>query len=622
MKEMMKRTTSLVFAFLFLLIIPIHVFAQSDSLISEERSENTTIETSDQKFAIVDKVIDGDTAQSEYMEFWYQNLPTYNGNTFAKNIDVDAIKSTNNEREEEKISSSIAAIQIVRLAEGDEGIFRLWKEANLTSGICIYNLDESLYGYAFGVVDKNNKLVGYLIAGASEDVPPILEYSYDPSRFILMENASKVYFHRDTGILLSNQSEIKAVTGDAEQFSTSVGTQGLNINSSDEVDEDTLKSIHEEWEKYKQYAEIASLGLTNSSRDSLSEVKPTASATATQTRLPINTSDHTWLTICSYTTMSMYFDAIGRRIEPALLGTVRPHSIQLNRTLHSKYGCNPSFGEIAEAALDWANEKKLTSALTFTKYHVYSSNYSAWTKHKTQIDKEIPTMVGYSTSSSAHIMMGIGYTSDNFYIVRDTWTQDNKPMNSTFYYNKDGYTFRVLGLDYSNSNTNTAWGNVTLRKGDSNLNVRRLKIMLTLLYYNPGSVTSYTFDDQTEAAVKAFQTDQGLSADGVVGSATYTKLKNAHIMCFDAYSGGWRVLANGMGGDDVAQLQIRLYRMGYLDSTCDGLFGADTEAALRAYQASKGLTADGIAGSATFAKLYGTSDNYIREYLPCSTCIN
>ena len=32
-----------------------------------------------------------------------------------------------------------------------------------------------------------------------------------------------------------------------------------------------------------------------------------------------------------------------------------------------------------------------------------------------------------------------------------------------------------------------------------------------------------------------------------------------------------------------------------------------------------GLTADGIAGSTTFAKLYGTADYYKREYLPCST---
>ena len=141
----------------------------------------------------------------------------------------------------------------------------------------------------------------------------------------------------------------------------------------------------------------------------------------------MDTSDYTWLTICSYTTMTMYFDAIGRRIEPALMGTARPHSIQLNQTLHSKYGCNPSLAQVAANTLDWANSKKLSSALTFSKYYIVNSNTDCWTKHKAQINKGMPTMVAYTKEEGGrikgHIMMGIGYTSDNYYIVRDTWTE-------------------------------------------------------------------------------------------------------------------------------------------------------------------------------------------------------
>ena len=354
-----------------------------------------------------------------------------------------------------------------------------------------------------------------------------------------------------------------------------------------------------------------------------------SSSKATQKRLSMDTSDYTWLTICSYTTMTMYFDAIGRRIEPALMGTARPHSIQLNQTLHSKYGCNPSLAQVAANTLDWANSKKLSSALTFSKYYIVNSNTDCWTKHKAQINKGMPTMVAYTKEEGGrikgHIMMGIGYTSDNYYIVRDTWTENAMPMNSTYYYNKNGYSFRLLGLDYTNSNTNTAWRSVTLREGDSNINVRRLKIMLKLLYYSPGSVSTNTFDASTTAAVKAFQTDNGLTADGIVGSATYKKLVTAHIMRYDANTANWRVLKKGKKGDDVAQLQIRLYRMKHYDGPCNGVFGTNTEAAVEAYQTKKGLTADGIAGSATFAKLYTVVDfpkGYPREYAPCNVCFN
>jgi peptidoglycan hydrolase-like protein with peptidoglycan-binding domain len=37
----------------------------------------------------------------------------------------------------------------------------------------------------------------------------------------------------------------------------------------------------------------------------------------------------------------------------------------------------------------------------------------------------------------------------------------------------------------------------------------------------------------------------------------------------------------------------------------DGIFGPGTERALKAWQRSNGLTADGIAGPATLARLFG-----------------
>lgn len=53
----------------------------------------------------------------------------------------------------------------------------------------------------------------------------------------------------------------------------------------------------------------------------------------------------------------------------------------------------------------------------------------------------------------------------------------------------------------------------------------------------------------------------------------------------------------GMSGSDVAALQK------LLSVPDDGVFGPQTDAALRAYQTSHGLTPDGIAGPLTWAKL-------------------
>lgn len=75
----------------------------------------------------------------------------------------------------------------------------------------------------------------------------------------------------------------------------------------------------------------------------------------------------------------------------------------------------------------------------------------------------------------------------------------------------------------------------------------------------------------------------------------------------------------GEKGDDVAQLQIRLYEYGKYSGTVDGIFGPFTKAAVEAYQSSKGITVDGIVGSVTFQRLYGNSTK-VRTYKKCAIC--
>lgn len=68
-----------------------------------------------------------------------------------------------------------------------------------------------------------------------------------------------------------------------------------------------------------------------------------------------------------------------------------------------------------------------------------------------------------------------------------------------------------------------------------------------------------------------------------------------------------RVLKNGCKGADVRALQILLIGNGWSGGTwgADGNFGAETEAAVLAYQSKHGLQADGMAGPETMSHILG-----------------
>ena len=68
-------------------------------------------------------------------------------------------------------------------------------------------------------------------------------------------------------------------------------------------------------------------------------------------------------------------------------------------------------------------------------------------------------------------------------------------------------------------------------------------------------------------------------------------------------SGGYPSLRQGAVGNYVLVLQDSLNRAGYGTGGLDGVFGPATTNAVRAYQRSKGLSADGVAGCMTWSNL-------------------
>ena len=69
----------------------------------------------------------------------------------------------------------------------------------------------------------------------------------------------------------------------------------------------------------------------------------------------------------------------------------------------------------------------------------------------------------------------------------------------------------------------------------------------------------------------------------------------------------------GSRGTEVRNIQSRLSAWGYNPGSVDGIYGVKTEAAVKRFQQKHGLTADGVAGPATLAKIglpTGKSSNY------------
>lgn len=102
----------------------------------------------------------------------------------------------------------------------------------------------------------------------------------------------------------------------------------------------------------------------------------------------------------------------------------------------------------------------------------------------------------------------------------------------------------------------------------------------------------------TKKGVEDFQRRHRLPADGIAGAKTRVALGPLGRPLF-----GTRLLARGDFGWDVSVLQFLLHERKLYAGPYDGFFGPSTAKALRRYQRSLHLAADGIAGKRTTAAL-------------------
>jgi peptidoglycan hydrolase-like protein with peptidoglycan-binding domain len=131
------------------------------------------------------------------------------------------------------------------------------------------------------------------------------------------------------------------------------------------------------------------------------------------------------------------------------------------------------------------------------------------------------------------------------------------------------------------------------KSGNAGETVRTVQYLLRVHGYTVAIDGS--FGPRTEAAVRAFQSAQGLAADGTVGDQTWPALIIA-VRDGDRSEKGDAVRAvqhqaNTRIGDPAHPFPV------------DGVFGPLTDTWVRGFQQSAGITDDGVVGPVTWNRL-------------------
>ena len=158
-------------------------------------------------------------------------------------------------------------------------------------------------------------------------------------------------------------------------------------------------------------------------------------------------------------------------------------------------------------------------------------------------------------------------------------------------------------LDPANTPTPTV---LLLRVGSAGDEVKRLQTRLNELGYYAGAIDGQ-YGQGTADAVKLFQSQHNLIADGLAGSDTRSILYGQNAEMYiptPTPSPMPTLLKKGNDGEAVRDLQKRLKELGYYNGSVDGDFGGGTQEAVRLFQSQSGLDVDGIAAEKTLSLLF------------------
>lgn len=157
-----------------------------------------------------------------------------------------------------------------------------------------------------------------------------------------------------------------------------------------------------------------------------------------------------------------------------------------------------------------------------------------------------------------------------------------------------------------------------MQYGDKDEYVLRLQKELYVRGYMETEPTGY-FGKETQKAVARYQERHDLTSDGKAGPATQKEIfgkyyepipstrevKETDSSSSSSSSSDAESLRNGDEGSTVKKVQRRLRELGYYTyGKTTYYYGDITESAVVSFQSQNGLTADGVVGKKTYAKLF------------------
>lgn len=236
-------------------------------------------------------------------------------------------------------------------------------------------------------------------------------------------------------------------------------------------------------------------------------------------------------------------------------------------------------------------------------------------------DKDYPTALTFNTYTTPAPTLNISAsTTAPAAVIEQPTVTANPNAAATFSVGGNTVPIDDNGLGVAGIGLGTAEPGASptaepaLKRGSSGERVTALQQKLKNLGYYTGTVDG-DYGDGTVKAVKAFQSRNGLTADGVAGEATLKLIDSGNAKKAATPSPKptatptptSSALRVGSTGSKVKSMQQRLKALGYYTGSVDGTFGEGTRKALVAFQKANGLTADGVAGTATLNKLHSSS---------------
>ncbi len=205
----------------------------------------------------------------------------------------------------------------------------------------------------------------------------------------------------------------------------------------------------------------------------------------------------------------------------------------------------------------------------------------------------------------------------------------------TYYYGDD----IELVNDAPIQNIVQSYPGTALRLGSSGGEVRTIQTQLNRISKDYPlipkiSVTNGVFGVETEDAVREFQKSFNLTQDGIVGKATWYKIKYIFVAVtklaelnsegIDISELSQQFTSDIKPGDQGSPVRVLQYYLNYIalfnnnipSSTQDSIYGNDTRAAVEAFQRAYGLDITGVVNKATWNKISEVYLGILMDNLP------